>query len=96
MKIVKNIIITAIVIAFFGAIAYKALWSNPAQAASSGGLTRTEVPVNMLVAKPENLVETIPVTGSIEANESVMLKSEISGKITGIYFSEGQDRKSVV
>ena len=90
MKIVKNVIIIAIIIAFFGAIAYKALWSEPAQAAVSGGLARVEVPVNMIVAKPESLVETIPVTGSIEANESVMLKSEISGKITGIFFDEGQ------
>ena len=90
MKIVKNIIFTAIVLSILGAIAYKALWSKPAQAAASGGLARTALPVDLVIAKPENFTETIPVTGSIEANESVVLKSEVSGKITGIFFNEGQ------
>ena len=90
MKIVKNVIITAIVIVIIGAIAYKALWSKPAQAAGGGGLARVALPVNLSVAKYESFTETIPVTGSIEANESVMLKSEVSGKITGIFFDEGQ------
>src|SRR5690606_27580027 len=31
----------------------------------------------------------IDITGSIEANESVTLKSEVSGLVTGIYFREG-------
>ena len=89
MKIIKNIIITVIVIACAGAIVNKALWSKPVQA-SSGGLTRTALPVNLLVVKPERFTETLPVIGSIEANESVILKSEVSGKITGIFFNEGE------
>jgi membrane fusion protein (multidrug efflux system) len=44
----------------------------------------------MLVVKPESFTVTLPVTSSIEANESVVLKSEVSGKITGIFFNEGQ------
>ena len=82
----------AIVLAIAGAIAYKALWSKPAQAAGGGGggLARTALPVDLLVVKPESFTETLPVIGSIEANESIILKSEVSGKITGIYFSEGQ------
>jgi len=89
MKIVKNLIIIVIALAFAGAIVYKAFWSKPAQA-SSGGISRAPLPVSMLVAKPESLTETREVTGSIEANESVVLKSEVSGKITGIFFNEGQ------
>jgi len=89
MKIVKNIILIAIALSFAGAIVYKALWSKPAQT-MSGGLARAALPVNMLVAKPERFTETLSVIGSIEANESVVLKSEVSGKITGIFFNEGQ------
>ena len=89
MKIVKNLILTVIALVFISAIVYKALWSKPAQA-SGGGVSRAALPVNMLVAKPENFTETLAVTGSIEANESVVLKSEVSGKITGIFFNEGQ------
>ena len=89
MKIVKNIILIVIVFAIAGAIVYKAVWSKPAQTMSSG-LARTALPVNMQVVKPESFTVTLPVTGSIEANESVVLKSEVSGKITGIFFNEGQ------
>jgi len=91
MKIVKYVILSSILLAFIGAILYKALLSKPAQAAvSSGGLARAPLSVDMVVVKPESFAETIPVIGSIEANESVMLKSEISGKITGIFFNEGE------
>ena len=91
MKIIKNIFLIIIVLAVAGAIVYKALWTKPAQAAGGGGgLARTALPVNLLVVKPESFTETLPVIGSIEANESVVLKSEVSGKITGIFFSEGQ------
>jgi len=89
MKIVKNLIFIIIILAFAGAIVYKALWSKPAQA-NSGGISRSALPVTMLIAKPESFTETLAVTGSIEANESVILKSEVSGKITGIFFNEGE------
>jgi len=89
MKIVKNIIFIVLALAIAGAIVYKALWSKPAQT-MSGGLARVAVPVNMQVVKPERYTETLSVIGSIEANESVVLKSEVSGKITGIFFNEGQ------
>jgi len=89
MKIIKNVIFILLALALAGAIVYKAVWSKPAQMISTG-LARVALPVNMLVVKPERFTETLPVIGSIEANESVVLKSEVSGKITGIFFNEGQ------
>jgi len=89
MKIVKNIILIVLILAFVGAIIYKAVWSKPAQT-MSGGMARAALPVNMMVVKPESFTVTHPAIGSIEANESVVLKSEVSGKITGIFFNEGQ------
>jgi membrane fusion protein (multidrug efflux system) len=89
MKIIKRIILTVIILALAGAIVYKAVWAKAEQNLGNR-LTRTAIPVNLLVAKPENLTETLPVIGSIEANEEVILKSEVSGKITGIFFEEGQ------
>jgi membrane fusion protein (multidrug efflux system) len=90
MKVVKNVILIVIALAFAGSIVYKAVWSKPVQAAGGRGLARTALPVNLQVARTESFTEILPVTGSIEANESVVLKSEVSGKITGIYFNEGQ------
>ena len=86
MKI-KNIIYILIALAFVGAIVYKALSGNKALA--GGGLARTAIPVNILVVRPQGFTETLSVTGTIEADEEVLLKSEVSGKITGIHFNEG-------
>lgn len=47
------------------------------------------VPANGFIVKTENLGNNIKTIGSIVANEEVELRSEISKKITGIYFKEG-------
>ncbi len=45
--------------------------------------------VDGIIAHEEITTGTINTTGTIIANEEVEIKSEISGKITGIYFKEG-------
>jgi membrane fusion protein (multidrug efflux system) len=47
------------------------------------------LPVEAMVAKPRKLDNKLVVTGTVLANESLELKSEISGKITHIAFQEG-------
>ena len=47
------------------------------------------VPVEALVITPQPLENKIGVTGTLLANEEVELRSEISGRVTGIFFSEG-------
>ena len=47
------------------------------------------VPVNVLIVKDTAFADAIDVTGTIEANEQVELRSETAGNITGIYFNEG-------
>ncbi|MBK9733788.1 MAG: efflux RND transporter periplasmic adaptor subunit [Saprospiraceae bacterium] len=54
--------------------------------------TQTEqkvLKVDGIITREEITTETISTTGTIVANEEVEIKSEISGKITGIYFKEG-------
>jgi len=51
------------------------------------------VPVNVKVIKSQLLKNEFYTTGSILANEKVELRSEVSGKITGIYFEEGTQVK---
>ncbi|NVK48524.1 MAG: efflux RND transporter periplasmic adaptor subunit [Cyclobacteriaceae bacterium] len=48
------------------------------------------LPVEVVKLKRETLVNQLQVTGSILANESVNLRSEVSGLITRIAFNEGQ------
>ena len=48
------------------------------------------LPVEAVVVKPTIFDRKLVVTGTIIANESIEVKSEVSGKITGISFKEGQ------
>jgi membrane fusion protein (multidrug efflux system) len=51
------------------------------------------VAVNVKVIEPALLKNEFYTTGSILANEKVELRSEVSGRITGIYFEEGTQVK---
>ena len=50
----------------------------------------TVLPVEAVVVKPQSFDKKLVVTGSILANESIEVKSEVSGKVQRIYFIEGQ------
>lgn len=59
--------------------------SGPAISAYNSAL-----PVNAVVLKPQSMENKIRVTGTVQANESVDLKSELNGIVEKIYFQEGQ------
>lgn len=61
---------------------------NELQAAPSRAASM-EIPVSTVIVSPEVLDNKIKVTGTLIANEAVELSPEMSGKITGIYFKEG-------
>jgi membrane fusion protein, multidrug efflux system len=46
--------------------------------------------VSVMVIEPASLDEIVKTTGTILANEEVEIRSEVSGKITRLYFKEGQ------
>lgn len=47
--------------------------------------------VDGIVVKPSDFASNIEITGSIQANEAVTLRSEVAGLVTGIYFKEGSN-----
>lgn len=55
-----------------------------AKGAGGKGLT-----VDGIVVQPASFIDKLEVTGTLEANESIALQSEVSGLVTGIYFKEG-------
>jgi membrane fusion protein, multidrug efflux system len=75
-----------IIILLSGLVSCKSKTNN-AGAKPSGGMPATAV--EAIVVQPQVLDRKINVTGSIIANEEVELRSEASGKVTGIYFTEG-------
>jgi membrane fusion protein (multidrug efflux system) len=50
----------------------------------------TNLPVNGHIVSPQLLENKIKVTGSILPNESLELKSEVSGLVTKVHFKEGE------
>jgi len=54
-----------------------------------GSRGTSAIPVEALVIRPQPLANKIFTTGTLLANEEVELRSEISGRITNVYFQEG-------
>ncbi len=48
-------------------------------------------PVRVIQAETASLDRTLRLTGTLRADETVDLRAEISGKVTGIHFSEGSE-----
>lgn len=92
-KVLKTVLFLIIAIIIIGLILYPKLKPDvkgPAMASPRGN---TIVPVEAKIIHPRRIDNVIKITGAIIANESVALNSEISGKIQGIYFEEGQKVK---
>lgn len=86
------IIVLLIGLAFYPRLkAYFASSDKPqaaegASPANGGGKTA----VSVMVVEPATLNDVVKTTGTILANEEVEIRSEVSGKITNLYFKEGQ------
>lgn len=92
----RIILIVLVVIAAIVFGAYKmGVFSSEEEVAVDSGRSRASrsIPVSGLIAQPQVLESKITITGSVIANESVEIASEISGKIESIFFDEGTDVK---
>lgn len=91
----KNIVYLILALSFTAAIIYrinKNLKMNAAPGNKPGGKNGAGMPptkVNGMVLSSEEFVSSLTVSGSIEANEEVQIRSEVSGLVKGIYFQEG-------
>ncbi|MDX5360330.1 MAG: efflux RND transporter periplasmic adaptor subunit [Alphaproteobacteria bacterium] len=67
-------------------LAAVAAWGTPAGAQSGGRV----VPVNVADAAPRSVDTVVDVVGTLLANETVIIRPEIAGRVTAIDFEEGQ------
>ncbi len=88
-KTVKRILYIGIVIVILGAIIYPKL-PNGDSSAAVGPAVRPKLTVDGLVLAGQQLKNQINITGTILADESVLLNSEVAGKVSEILFEEGQ------
>lgn len=89
-KTVKRIIYVVIALVILGAIIYPKLPSDETSSAQTGPAARPVLTVDGLVLKGQNLKNQINITGTLLADESVLLNSELAGKVNQILFDEGQ------
>ncbi|WP_445457848.1 efflux RND transporter periplasmic adaptor subunit [Flavobacterium sp. HNIBRBA15423] len=88
----KTLLLTLIIILFVGFIGYR-IKSNADKASSNtskpNGDKKPSVKVNGIVVSEGKFSNVISVSGSIDANEQVEIRSEVSGIVENIYFKEG-------
>ena len=82
--------ITLITYTLVGLIGYR-ITKNNAESEKGGGKGDKKPPmmVDAIVVSETNFANTISLSGSIEANENVEIRSEVSGIVEKIYFTEG-------
>lgn len=86
----KNIVISLLVILVGGMIVYR-ITKNKSENDKGGGKDGKKPPVGVsgLVIKAQDFSNAISLSGSIEANEQIEIRSEVSGIVEKIYFTEG-------
>lgn len=93
MKI-KNLIYALLIIGIVGFIAYR-ISSNKSKNDESKKSGGKDVPtaVEGIVVKTATFDNNLALSGSVEANEQIEIRSEVSGIVEGIYFTEGSNVK---
>jgi membrane fusion protein (multidrug efflux system) len=91
MKI-KHIVYTLLIIGLGAFIAYRITSNKNKNGDSKGKDGKGKVmTVSGIVVKTQTFDNNLSLSGSIEANEQVEIRSEISGIVEGIYFKEGSN-----
>ena len=87
---VRYIVYTLLILSFGAFIAYR-ITSNNAKTDDSKGKDAKAKPMMVagIIAKTVTFDNNLSLSGSVEANEQVEIRSEVSGIVEAIYFKEG-------
>lgn len=81
--------VAAVAIVLIAAIPKLKFFQGETAAAAGGGRSESRLPVKAHIVAAETLDDRYFTTGTLLANEDADLRSEVTGKITRIYFQEG-------
>lgn len=91
MKI-KYLVYALLTIGIIGFIGYRITENKSENGDSKDPKGKSKsMSVNGIVATPQTFDNNLSLSGSIEANEQVEIRSEVSGIVEGIYFQEGSN-----
>lgn len=86
-RVVYSVVILAVIL--IAAIPKLNVFRNSAEASAPTSRSEARTSVKAHVVQAEQLDERLFSTGTLLANEDVELRSEVTGKVTRIYFQEG-------
>ncbi len=84
MKI-KHLIYSLLIISIAGFIVYRISANKAKNDESKDRGKNKKISVSGIIVKPQSFNNSISLSGSIEANEQVEIRSEVSGIVEGIY-----------
>ena len=87
MKI-KHIVYALLIIGLVGLIAYRILGNSESEKSKSDAPKKPPVVAGMIL-QPQPFDNSLSLSGSLEANEQIELRSEVSGVVESINFNEG-------
>ena len=88
----KNLIYTLLILGFVAFITYRIVENKSGDSASKGKAGKNKsMTVTGIVVKSQTFDNNLSLSGSLEANEQVEIRSEVSGIVEGIYFKEGSN-----
>lgn len=88
MKI-KNIVLILLLVGLVALIVYRIFSNKEKDNSNKNGVIKTIANTNGIVIQPKKFSNELTLSGSIDANEQIELRSEVSGVVQGIYFQEG-------
>lgn len=90
MKI-KSILIVLLVGSLITLVIYRVITNKNQDEKSQqkAGTAKIAPIVNGIIIQPKNFANELTLSGNIDANEQIELRSEVSGVVQGIYFKEG-------
>ncbi|MEQ8583329.1 MAG: efflux RND transporter periplasmic adaptor subunit [Marinoscillum sp.] len=92
-KNIKRILYIIIALVILGLIAYPKIPKGGSEASEVAQPVSAQITVDAVILKKEELKNQVNTTGSLLADESVVLNAEVAGKIETISFTEGQKVK---
>jgi len=78
-----------LLIAVVGLVSYRIIQNKKTAPAAQPGRAAAPLRVDGVVVAQQTFVDSLSVKGSIDANEQIQIRSQVSGVVTAIYFKEG-------
>ncbi len=86
----KHIVYSLLIIGIIALIVYR-ISSNKAETNTNQRGTSQIATVTAIIATPEKFADNLQLSGSLEANEQVEIRSEVTGVVESINFKEGTE-----